>query len=171
MPAQNRVGSDNRGDFGQHPTPTPLPPLREPTPLRIRQPQAPAAELTPKCAVFLDQIGDDVLLLAIQPTGQHDETNPDGRAIHDRVSLHHRVRVEPHGRSADSWDNTRPLVVIGDDHRPFARAAQLLKDNGGPSADVRRSAAVTTTRAGRCRMSVETARRRIRARSVRGEDL
>jgi hypothetical protein len=44
--------------------------------------------------------------LAIQPTGQHGENNPDGRAIHDRVSLHHRVRVEPHGRSADSWDNT-----------------------------------------------------------------
>ena len=54
----------------------------------------------------------------------------------------------------------KPVVVAllragrdrhGDDLRPFARTAQLLEDDAG------RSPAVTTTRAGKCRMSVGTA--------------
>src|SRR5438128_6432974 len=48
----------------QHPSTQLLPALHEPATLRIRQPQAPACELTPKCPVFLDQISDDVLILS-----------------------------------------------------------------------------------------------------------
>jgi hypothetical protein len=59
-----------RANLGQHPSTQPLPALREPATLRIRQPQAPADELTSKGPVFLDQIGDDVLLLAIQPASR-----------------------------------------------------------------------------------------------------
>src|SRR5713226_4542537 len=44
----------------------------------------------------------------------------------------------------------------GNDHRPFPHAAQLLEGHW-PFADVRWSAAVTTTRAGKCRMSVNVA--------------
>ena len=60
----------------------------------------------------------------------------------------------------------KPVVVAllraprgrhGDDHRPFGHVAQLLEGHGGPSADVRWSAAVTRTRAGKCRMSLGTA--------------
>jgi hypothetical protein len=46
----------------------------------------------------------------------------------------------------------------GDDHPPFADAAQLLKEIAGRPPTWRRSAEVTTTRAGERRMSVETAR-------------
>ena len=60
----------------------------------------------------------------------------------------------------------KPVVVAllkaargrhGDDHRPFAYAAQLLEDDWERPL-MRRSATVTTTRARTCRMSVETAR-------------
>ena len=44
-------------------------------------------------------------------------------------------------------------MIIGRSLTPLNSSRTL-----GPSADVRRSAAVTTTRAGRCRMSVDTAR-------------
>jgi hypothetical protein len=70
MAAQNRVGCDDRGDVGQHPSTQPLPTSREPATLRIGQPQTPADELTPKYSVFLDQIGD-VLLLVSQSAGEH----------------------------------------------------------------------------------------------------
>ena len=106
MPAQNRVGRDDRRDVGQHLSTQPLSASREPPTLRIGQPQAPADELTPKYSVFLNQIGDDVLLLVSQPAGEHRENNPEACAIHDRASLHHRVRFGLQGRSADSWDIT-----------------------------------------------------------------
>ena len=50
-----------------------------------------------------------------------------------------------------------------DDHPPFPHAAQLLEDDGA-------SADVTKTRAGKCKMSVRTARLRIgRVSSVESE--
>jgi hypothetical protein len=72
----------------------PLPALRQPAPLRIGQPQPPAGELSPKRSVFFDQMGDDVLLLVIQPAGQRGEKNPDGSEIIHRARLHHRPRSE-----------------------------------------------------------------------------
>jgi hypothetical protein len=62
MPAQNRVGRDDRGDVGQQLSTQPLPASREPPTLRIGQPHARLGKLTPKYSVFLDQIGDNVLL-------------------------------------------------------------------------------------------------------------
>ena len=47
------------------------------------------------------------------------------------------------------------LVTVGCGYHKVDR--NLLEDITGPSADVRRSAEVTTTRAGKCRMSLETA--------------
>src|SRR5438445_12067145 len=81
MPAQNRIGRHNRRHLPQQTTAETSPPPRQTAPLLVAESESSARELTPKDAILLDQIGDDVLLLVIQPVGQGGQNNPYEHAV------------------------------------------------------------------------------------------
>ena len=81
MPAQNRIGRHNRRHLPQQTTAETSPPPRQTAPLLVAESESSARELTPEDAILLDQIGDDVLLLVIQPVGQGGQNNPDEHAV------------------------------------------------------------------------------------------
>jgi hypothetical protein len=125
MPAQNRVGRNDRRDVGQHLSTQPLPASREPPTLRIGQPQAPADELTPKYSVFLNQIGDDVLLLVSQPAASIARTiRKHARFMTARVYI-----IE----SASDFRDVRPTRGTSRGHDRTRVVAGLIVDCG--SAD------------------------------------
>ena len=109
----------------------------------------------------------DFLLEFRRPQVRHVEAHHDLRCLVEpptgRRARDPEVRGDGHVPGALD-EIPKPVVVAllrashADDHRPFAHAAQLLEDMRAVRRRemVRR---VTTTRAGRCRMSVETARR------------
>src|SRR5262249_50534228 len=101
MPAQNRIGCDNRRHLTQQMTAETSPAPRQIAPLLVAESESPAGELTPLDAVLFDQIGDDILLLVVQPPGHGDENNPDEREVNHGQSLHSRRgfgRLTPAGR-------------------------------------------------------------------------
>src|SRR5947209_9320528 len=65
----------------QQTTPEMSPPPRQTAPLLVAESESSARELTPEDAILLDQIGDDVLLLVIQPVGQGGQNNPYEHAV------------------------------------------------------------------------------------------
>src|SRR6184192_1617388 len=67
MPAQDRIGRDNRRNLAQHTPAQMLPAPRQTAPLLVSHPQSSATELSPQSSILFDQIGDDVLLLVIHP--------------------------------------------------------------------------------------------------------
>jgi hypothetical protein len=67
MPAQNRIGCHDRRHLPQQTTAEASPPPRQAAPLLAVKSEFSASEMAPQDAVLLDQIGDDVLLLVIQP--------------------------------------------------------------------------------------------------------
>ena len=69
MPAEDGVGRDDRSDFSEKPATDSLAPDREPTPLIVREPQAPATEWLLQNAVLLSKILDDCVLLTSNPAG------------------------------------------------------------------------------------------------------
>jgi hypothetical protein len=70
MPAQDRIGRDNRRNLAQDTPAQPLPAPRQTAPLLVSHTQSSATKLRPKSSILFDQIGDDVLLLVIHPTRQ-----------------------------------------------------------------------------------------------------
>ena len=87
------------------------------------------------------------------------ERAPPGPASRATVVSRWMKRTARSRTAQSSHRETREMLADlamrhAQDSSPFPRAAQGLR-HGGPSADVRRSVAVTTTRAGRCRMSVD----------------
>jgi hypothetical protein len=72
----------------------------EPTSFVVGQPQSPPAQLSPEDSIFFSQVGDIILLLAVQPAGQHSEKQPRRRKIDHSGSVLHRLSFEPHDRSA-----------------------------------------------------------------------
>jgi len=75
MPAQNRIWCDNRRHLTQQTTAETSPAPRQTAPLLVAESEFSAGELTPQDAVLFDQIGDDVLLMVIQPAGQERPTS------------------------------------------------------------------------------------------------
>ena len=72
MPAQNRVGRDNRGDVTEAATAQPVSVHRQPTAFLIGQAD-PAAHVPAQDAVFFDQVGHGVLLPPVEPADQRGE--------------------------------------------------------------------------------------------------
>ena len=88
MPAQDRIGRDNRRNLAQHTSAQTLPAPRETAPLFVGYPHSSATKLTPQSSVLFDQIGDDILLLVIQSTRQRGEKHPDEGEVNHGASLH-----------------------------------------------------------------------------------
>jgi hypothetical protein len=94
MPPQNRVGRDDRGDFAQAPPTQTVAASRQPTPVRIGQPEASSAQLSSKDPVFFNQIGHGLLPLLAPPTRQGQQQEPKGGDVHHGWSLYDRSSVQ-----------------------------------------------------------------------------
>jgi hypothetical protein len=70
MPPHQGVWRHDRGDATQHLPPEPLGLGSQAATLIIVEPQTLSLELLLQHPVFLDQIGDHVLLMTIQPTSE-----------------------------------------------------------------------------------------------------
>lgn len=81
MPPQNRVGCDERRDLRQHPTAEPLAEDGQPSPVVLRQPQTPMAQLRLQDSVFLAQVEDDLVLFTLEPAeeGRDETAAPESR--------------------------------------------------------------------------------------------
>ena len=88
MPAQDRIGRDNRRNLAQHTPAQTLPAPCQTAPLVVSQRQSSATELSPQSSILFDQIGNDILLLVIQPTRQRSEKHPDEGQVNHGASLH-----------------------------------------------------------------------------------
>jgi len=73
MPAQDRVRCHDRGNPTQQPSAEPIPFCCETAALVILQPQTVALQLLSENAIFLYEVLDDVLLVAIYPSGEGHE--------------------------------------------------------------------------------------------------
>ena len=70
MPTKNRVGCDERSNFGESPSSNGLTPHGKSPALGLGQLESPAAELLLKDSVLLAEKFDDCILLASNPSGQ-----------------------------------------------------------------------------------------------------
>jgi hypothetical protein len=70
VPTEDGVGSDERRNFGEGPSPDGFAPNREPATLIVGQPESSTSEFLLKDAVFFSEIVDDGVLLAADPSGQ-----------------------------------------------------------------------------------------------------
>jgi hypothetical protein len=81
VPSQDRVGGHDRGDLPQDPATEAVALRGEASALVVGQPEA--APLQPRLedAVFLDQVFDDVLLVAVDPSREGHEQHLQGVEI------------------------------------------------------------------------------------------
>ncbi len=82
-------GVNDRDEFAQGSASQPVSTHGQPTSFRVGQPQSPM-NLSPENAILFAQIGDRLLLPAVQPTGHDREKQPRGREIDHGGSLHQR---------------------------------------------------------------------------------
>jgi hypothetical protein len=110
MPPQNRVGCDDRRDLRQHSTGQPFAEGGQPSPVVIRQPQTPMAQLRLQDAVLFAQVQDDLVLFMVEPAEKardeelHRNHGAESTPIAGRGFR--TLRVRPSAMSA-SWINLR----------------------------------------------------------------
>ena len=73
VPAQDGVGRDDARDLGQELSAERLSLDREPSPLLVGESDSAAAELFAKEPVLLDEVVDDGLLLAVDPSREEEQ--------------------------------------------------------------------------------------------------
>jgi uncharacterized peroxidase-related enzyme len=87
VPSQDRVGGHNGRDLPQDPSTEALALRGEASALVVGQPEAASLQLPLEDAVFLDQVFDDVLLVAIDPSGEGHEQHLQGVDISRHGSI------------------------------------------------------------------------------------
>ena len=70
MPPQDRVGCHDGRHLPEEPATELLALGREAPALIVRQPEAPSLQLLPENMVLLDQVLDDLLLVAVDPSSE-----------------------------------------------------------------------------------------------------
>ena len=80
MPAENRVGRDDRRDLTEAATAQPVPVPRQPTAFFIGQAE-PAAHVPAEDAVFFDEVGHGVLLPLVEPADQRRQEHSEGQRV------------------------------------------------------------------------------------------
>lgn len=86
MPAQNRVGRDNRGNLTKPATAQPVSMHGQPTAFLVSQVD-PAAHVPTEDAVLFDQVGHGVVLPPVEPADQRGEQQA------ERHRIEHGARV------------------------------------------------------------------------------
>jgi len=84
VPAEDRVWRHDGRHLSEESPVQDVPLYCEPAALIIVEPQASTAELLLQHAVLLDEIGDDVGLLAVDPAGERGEEEPEPEEVHHR---------------------------------------------------------------------------------------
>ena len=116
-----------------------LPAPRQTAPLLVSHPQSSATELSPQSSILFDQIGNDILLLVIEPTRQRSEKDANSTLVKHGASLRRRPSVWPlRALFGEHVGQLRDRVAI--DGVSFEIAFQRLAVNGdalddrGPSS-------------------------------------
>ena len=81
MPAQQRIGCDDRGDLAQRATTHPERSRCESPPVLIGQVPSLPIQLAPKEAVLFDQVGERLPLSAVPPAGQDQQQRLEDRGV------------------------------------------------------------------------------------------
>jgi len=78
MPTENGVGSDERRNFAESPSPDGLAPDGQSATLVVGQPESSATELLPENSVLLPEVFDDCVLVAADPASEGSHENLPG---------------------------------------------------------------------------------------------
>jgi hypothetical protein len=85
VPAEQRVRGDDRRDLAQRLPTQPVGLRGESPPVVIGQPHAPPTQLPPQHPILFDEVRDNLPLATIQPGGEADEQELEGRDVnHER---------------------------------------------------------------------------------------
>jgi hypothetical protein len=107
MPAEQRVGRDDRGDLAQGVTAQAVRPRSQSPPIVIGEAQAPPTQLPAQEAVLLKQVGDRLPFAALQPAGQGQQQDLEGRGIdHERELISQPAEFARDSSSIELWDTT-----------------------------------------------------------------
>jgi hypothetical protein len=89
LPAQQRVGRRDRGDFPQNRTAHPVRPRSQPSAIVVGEMQSPGPKLAPQEPILFNQIRHRLPLKTIQPASQHVQHHPERRGVdHESDSYH-----------------------------------------------------------------------------------
>lgn len=117
VPAHQGIGSDDARELSERSSPELLSRGREPAALGVGQNEVPSVKLLLKDAVFFQQVVDDVLLPALDETGQCEYEKLEGKVL---------------GRAAHSL---RFSVAFMRELRPESNDLRTSPDRQGPWAD------------------------------------
>jgi len=108
VPPQDRVGCDDDRHLPQDPATEWLALRREAPTLIVGQPDAPPLQLLPEDAVLLHEVLDDLLLVAVDPSSEDHEQQPQGREVgcHRPILPCHIPAPVPGTGSAEYSDTT-----------------------------------------------------------------
>src|SRR5262249_49085131 len=96
----------------------------ESSPVVVSEPQPPPTGLSPEEAVLLDQIGERIPLLVIQPAGDGEKQQPKGRHVdHERELISRTPQKMSEMLAVLGWDNTG-----SDKNRPACLQRDLVTD-------------------------------------------
>jgi hypothetical protein len=113
MPAEQRIGRGDRGELVQLVTTDANSPYRQAAPVGVSQAEARSAEVPAEYPILGNQVGEGITLAMLQPTGEHDEEQLEGRTVD-----HERQLTSPSG-SEEGVDR-----IVG--HYALAVALQSL---------------------------------------------
>ena len=103
VPPQDRVGRHDGRHLPQDPATEALALRREPSALVVGQPNAPPRQLLLENAVLLHQILDDLLLVAVDPSSEGHEQQPQGGEVgRHRPILQRLILAHVQGRARPS---------------------------------------------------------------------
>jgi hypothetical protein len=91
MPAEQRVGRDDRRDVAQQATAQPVGQCREPPPIGISETQSPATQLPPEQAILFDQLGEHLPFATIEPGQTVTSNNWSAETSITGASLHRQT--------------------------------------------------------------------------------
>ncbi len=81
MPAYERIGRGNRGDLFQARATEWVSKCGEATAFGVGKPQAAATKLRFEDTIFLNQVRDDLLLVTLEPSGDHGHEHLQGHGV------------------------------------------------------------------------------------------
>ena len=95
VPAQERIGGDDRGDIAQLPTAQTMRPHGQPARVDIGQLQASTPQLPTQDTILCNETAEYFSLLAIQPPGEDGEKQLQRRGVHHGGNLYHGLDFMP----------------------------------------------------------------------------
>jgi hypothetical protein len=109
MPAQQRVGGDDRGNVAHDAAAQPMGQRGQTSSIGVGQPTAPPAQLAVQQAILFNQVGDHGSLATVQPAGDDHQQHTKCRDVdHGRESISQAKVTRP----IQSWNTTGPTCYL-----------------------------------------------------------